>query len=125
MYSSGSSGIDYEIDSANMTFRNDGGLPAYPFLLLNIDGEVYYPGGFTEGELDATKTLLPRGVGPGETVSGHFSMGGWSGKNQEGFPSGSHTVIYTIYNSVYHPDIRKYVSENVTAFTETVIFSKR
>jgi hypothetical protein len=124
VYSSGSSGIDYEIDSANMTFRNDGGLPAYPFLLLNIDGEVYYSGGFTAGELDTTKTLLPRGIGPGETVNGYFGMGGWLGKNA-GFPSGSHSAIYTIYNIVYHPDIRKYVPENITTFNETVVFSKR
>lgn len=114
----------YSVNSVNMTFRNDGDLPAYPYLIVDIDGASGYAGAFTAGERSGS-LLWARGVGPGETVNGYFGLGDWRGKHGEGFSSGSHSVRYTIYQSVYHPDLGGYVNENITTFTGTVSFSKR
>lgn len=108
----------YSINRVPMKFRNDGDLPVYPRLIVDIDGEVRPSGAFTEGEPIGSLTWA-RGVGPGETVNGYFGMSDWRGRDDNGFTPGSHSVKYTIYQNTYRGE------ENITTYTGAVSFTSR
>lgn len=115
----------YSINRVPMKFRNDGDLPAYPLMILNIDGTWAYSNAFTEGEKAGESGIWGRGVSPGETVNGYMPYSDWRGRDDGGFSSGSHSIKYTIYHTIYRGDVDRDIQENITTYTEAVSFTGR
>jgi hypothetical protein len=116
----------YAIYGVNMTIQNDGDLPVYPFLILSIDNEQAFSDAFTVGEnyTQGSSALWARGIGPGETIAGSFSISDWRGKTGEGFAPGNHSVKYTLYNNIYNSNLNQYVTENISILTGSIVFIK-
>jgi len=114
----------YAIYGVNMTIQNDGDLPVYPYLILTIDDVPVYADVFTAGEKykQGSSLVWSRGIGPGETIAGSFSINDWRGMNGEGLAPGIHSVKYTIYINTYNQDLNEYTTKNITTLTGSVSF---